>query len=292
MNLKDYCFFGNKPFVIEQFDPAQTGKFQLKNEVEELHHTNLLKMQELQDRLYAENKEALLIIFQGMDASGKDSAVKHVMGGVNPQGINVHNFKKPSSEELDHDYMWRSMRVIPERGKIGVFNRSYYEDVLVGKVHKLYQESYLPDRCKTDKIFEQRYQQIKNYERYLYENGIRVIKFFLHISKEEQKKRFLERIEDDQKNWKFSDSDMIERDYWEEYQRAYHDAINATATRIAPWYVVPSDKKWFGHFIISETIIDTLEKINPQYPAVTRERKERLLEFRSKLLREEEQSSF
>lgn len=284
MNLKDYCYYGKKTFDICKFDTSQTGKYKQREEIEELQSSNLILMQELQDRFYAENKEALLIIFQAMDAAGKDSAIKHVMSGMNPQGIDVHNFKKPSSEELDHDYMWRAMRVIPERGKIGIFNRSYYEDVLVGRVHNLYKESYLPDRLKTDGIFEQRYQQINNYEKYLYENGIRIIKFFLHISKEEQRKRFLERIEDDKKNWKFSDYDMVERDYWEEYQKAYCDAINATSTRNSPWYVVPSDKKWFARLIISEVIINTMKGINPQYPLASKERKARLMEFRRKLL--------
>ena len=284
MNFKEFGFHGDKTFKINSFDTKQTGKFNSKQEADKLHEEYLLRMQQLQDKLYAENKEALLIIFQAMDAAGKDGAIKHVMGGMNPQGIDVYNFKKPSSEELDHDYLWRAMRVMPEKGKICIFNRSYYEDVLVDKVHYLYKDSRLPDRCKTDNIYDERYRQIKNYEKYLYDNGIRVIKFFLHISKEEQKNRFLERIDDAEKNWKFSDYDMIERDYWDKYMQAYSDAINATATGHTPWYVVPSDKKWFARLIISEVIIKTLEDIAPKYPTVSKERKERLLEFRRKLI--------
>lgn len=284
MNCKEFCYYGDRTFKINNFDTKQTGKFDNKEEANKLHEEYLIRMQDLQDKLYAENKEALLIIVQAMDAAGKDGAIKHVMSGMNPQGIDVHNFKKPSSEELDHDYLWRAMRVMPEKGKICIFNRSYYEDVLVGKVHNLYKDSQLPDRCKTENIFNDRYHQIRNYEKYLYENGIRVIKFFLHISKEEQKTRFLERIDDNDKNWKFSDYDMIERDYWDEYMKAYSDAINATAADIAPWYIVPSDKKWFARLIISEVIIKKLEDIDPKYPTVSQERKDKLLEFRRKLI--------
>lgn len=284
MNCKEFCYYGDRTFKINNFDTKQTGKFDNKEEANKLHEEYLIRMQDLQDKLYAENKEALLIIVQAMDAAGKDGAIKHVMSGMNPQGIDVHNFKKPSSEELDHDYLWRAMRVMPEKGKICIFNRSYYEDVLVGKVHNLYKDSQLPDRCKTENIFNDRYHQIRNYEKYLYENGIRVIKFFLHISKEEQKNRFLERIDDNDKNWKFSDYDMIERDYWDEYMKAYSDAINATAADIAPWYIVPSDKKWFARLIISEVIIKKLEDIDPKYPTVSQERKDKLLEFRRKLI--------
>ncbi|RNC29389.1 MAG: hypothetical protein AWM53_00742 [Candidatus Dichloromethanomonas elyunquensis] len=286
MHCKTFCFNGDRTFEIHDFDTKQTGEYKNKEEAEQQHEAHLTRMQELQDKLYAENKEALLIIFQAMDAAGKDGAIKHVMSGMNPQGIDVYNFKKPSTEELDHDYLWRAMRVMPERGKICIFNRSYYEDVLIGKVHNLYKDSNLPDRCKSEDIFEERYHQIKNYEKYLYENGIRVIKFFLHISKEEQTKRFLERIEDENKNWKFSDYDMIEREYWDDYMAAYNDAIKATATGHSPWYVVPANTKWFARLVISEVIIKALEDIDPKYPAVSKERKEKLLEF-GKLLSKE-----
>lgn len=284
MNVEKFYYCGDKNFNIKTFDTKQTEKIKNKEEAEKLQVDYLSSIQELQDKFYAENKEALLIIFQAMDAAGKDGAIKRVMSGLNPQGIDVHNFKEPSSEELDHDYLWRAMRAIPERGKIGIFNRSYYEDVLVGKVHNLYKNSSLPDRCKNENIFEQRYEQIKNYEKYLYENGIRVLKFFLNISKEEQNSRLLARIDAPDKNWKFSDYDMVERDYWEDYQKAYCDAINATATKNSPWYVIPADKKWFARLMISEVILKTFEDINPQYPQVSKERKEKLQEFRKKLM--------
>lgn len=286
MSSKKFCYDGKRTFEANDFDTKQTGGYKNKEEAKKLHEEYLLHMEELQDKLYAENKESLLIIFQAMDAAGKDGAIKHVMSGMNPQGLDVYNFKKPSSLELEHDYLWRAMRVMPEKGKISIFNRSYYEDVLVTKVHNLHKDSRLPDRCKTENIFKERYHQIANYEKYLYENGIRVVKFFLHISKEEQTSRFLDRIDNDGKNWKFSDYDMIERDYWDDYMAAYTDAINATSTADSPWYVVPSDKKWFSRLIISEVIIKTLEDINPKYPTVSEERKEKLLDFRRKLTKE------
>lgn len=244
-------------------------------------------MAELQDRLYAENKEAILIIFQAMDAAGKDGAIKHVISGINPQGVTVSNFKQPSSEELDHDYLWRAMRVLPARGDIGIFNRSYYEDVLVVKVHNLHETYQLPDRCKTDKLFKQRYQQINHFEKYLYQNGIRVVKIFLHLSKDEQKKRFLERIENPEKNWKFSQSDIEERTYWDDYQRAYEDAIRETSTKNAPWYIVPADKKWFARLLISQIIVNTLQEINPQYPELPAEKRALLGKCREQLLAED-----
>ena len=283
MNSKKFCYDGERTFEANDFDTSQTCGYKNKEEAKIQHEEYLMRMEELQDKLYAENKESLLIIFQAMDAAGKDGAIKHVMSGMNPQGLNVYNFKKPSVEELEHDYLWRAMRVMPEKGKISIFNRSYYEDVLVTKVHNLHKDSHLPDRCKTESIFKDRYHQIKQYEKYLYENGIRVVKFFLHISKEEQTSRFLKRIDNEEKNWKFSDYDMIERDYWDDYMAAYNDAINATSTIHSPWYVVPSDKKWFSRLIISEVIIKTLEDIAPKYPIVSEERKEKLLEFRHKL---------
>ena len=196
MNIQDFCYDGSKKFKVKEFDTKQTGGFENKAVVENNRDEHILRLQEYQEKLYAENKEGLLIIFQAMDAAGKDGAVKYVMSGVNPAGVSVYNFKVPSSEELDHDYLWRAMRVAPERGMIAIFNRSYYEDVLVVKVHNLHLNSSLPDRCKTEKIFDQRYEQIKNYEKHLYQNGFRIIKIFLNISKEEQKKQFLQRIDD------------------------------------------------------------------------------------------------
>jgi len=291
MDIEKFYYSGDRTFDIKNFDTKQSGDYKNKEEVDEKHASYILRMQEMQDKFYAENKEGLLIIIQAMDAAGKDGAIKHVMSGMNPQGIDVHNFKEPSSEENDHDYLWRASLVMPERGKIAIFNRSYYEEVLIGKVHNLYKDSSLPDRCKTDNIFEERYQQIKNYEKYLYDNGIRVLKFFLNISKEEQKNRLLDRIDAADKNWKFSDYDMVERDYWEDYQKAYSAAVNATATSHSPWYVIPADKKWYARLIISEAIIKTFEDIYPKYPKVSEERKDKLLEFRRKLLNGEKSAS-
>lgn len=286
MDIKNYCYDGQKTFRGDHFDSADTAEFTNKKETLNYLDENLQKMAVLQDRLYAENKEALLIIFQAMDAAGKDGAVKHVMSGMNPQGITVHNFKVPTSEELEHDYLWRASRALPERGNIGIFNRSYYEDVLVVKVHQHHKDINLPKRCLDKHLFERRYRQINDYERYLYENGTRIIKFFLNISKDEQKNRFLERIEAKEKNWKFSEADIRERTYWDDYQKAYQDAINATGTAIAPWYVVPADKKWFARLLISEVIVKILEDIDPQYPKLPEEKAAMLSQCREKLLKD------
>ena len=291
MNIKRYRYNGEKKFRLEDYSTTDTAEFFSREAAEAQLATNQEQMSLLQERLYAENKEAVLIIFQAMDAAGKDSAVKHVMRGMNPEGIVVHNFKQPSSEELDHDYLWRAMRALPARGNIGIFNRSYYEDVLVVKVHKLYESLPLPDRCKTDKIFKQRYQQINNFEKYLHQNGIRVVKIFLHLSKEEQKKRFLKRIDDPEKNWKFSEADIAERAHWDEYQDAYQEAIRATSTKIAPWYIVPADKKWFARLLISQIVVDTLKEIDPQYPELPETKRNLLLQCRDQLLAEDAANS-
>ena len=291
MNIKKYRYNGEKKFRLEAYNTSDSAEFLSKEEAQAQLNENQEQMAQLQDRLYAENKEAVLIIFQAMDAAGKDGAVKHVMSGMNPQGITVHNFKQPSSEELDHDYLWRAMRVLPERGNIGIFNRSYYEDVLVVKVHDLYKNLPLPDRCKTDKIFKQRYQQINHFEKYLHQNGIRVVKIFLHLSKEEQKQRFLERIDDPEKNWKFSESDIAERAHWEEYQAAYQDAIRETSTKNAPWYIVPADKKWFARLLISQIIVETLQDIDPQYPELPEAKRALLQQCREQLLAEDKKEA-
>lgn len=288
MDIKEFRYDGKRKFKIKDFNTDQTGEFENKSEVEARRGKHIQRISELQDKLYAENKEGLLIIIQAMDAAGKDGAIKHVLSGINPAGISIRNFKVPSVEESNHDYMWRAMRYAPERGTIMIFNRSYYEEVLVVKVHNLHLKSQLPDRCKTDMIFEDRYQQIKGYENYLYENGIRVVKLFLNISKDEQKKQFLQRIDDPSKNWKFSDGDMVERESWDQYMEAFQDMVNNTSTTDCPWYVIPCDKKWFAREVISEIIIQTLEAINPQYPKVDEARKAKLAEFRRKLMEEPE----
>lgn len=290
MDLERFIFDGTRRFEPKKFDSAYTCDYSSKEEASQKMLANLKQLTELQDRLYAENKEALLIIFQAMDAAGKDGTIKHVMSGMNPQGIDVWNFKQPSAEELDHDYLWRCMKRLPERGKICIFNRSYYEDVLVGRVHELYKNQNLPQRCLYGNIMKRRYRQIRDFEKYLWENGIRVVKFFLDISKEEQKKRFLSRIDNPSKNWKFSESDIRERAHWDEYQRAYRDAINATATPESPWIVVPADKKWFARLVVSQSLVKTLETIDPQYPMLPSETQEMLAECRKRLTGENEEN--
>jgi PPK2 family polyphosphate:nucleotide phosphotransferase len=286
INIKDFRFDGNNKFRIKDFETKQEGNFKDRAEAEERRDDHIMDLQGLQDKLYAEGKEGVLIIFQAMDAAGKDGAVKYVMSGVNPAGVIVHNFKVPSAEELAHDYLWRAMKAAPQRGMITIFNRSYYEDVLVVKVHDLHKKVGLPDRVLTKDIFEDRYEQIKNYEKHLHDNGFRIIKIFLNISKDEQKKQFLQRIDDPAKNWKFSDGDIVERGFWDKYMQAYEDAINATSTPECPWYVVPSDKKWFARALIAEIVVSTMEEIGSKYPEVSEERRQRLSDFRKMLMDE------
>jgi PPK2 family polyphosphate:nucleotide phosphotransferase len=224
---------------------------------------------ELQDKLYAQDKWAVLLIFQAMDAAGKDGAIKHVMSGVNPQGCQVSSFKSPSAEDLDHDYLWRCMKVLPNRGHIGIFNRSYYEETLVVRVHPEYlAKQKLPPKLMTPRIWQERFQDIRSFERYLTRNGIIVRKFFLHVSKKEQQRRFLERIENPEKNWKFSSADAAERGHWNDYMAAYEDMIQNTATKESPWYVVPADNKWFTRVVVAAAVIDALASLDLAYPQV------------------------
>jgi len=283
MHLSKYRFSGDEKFDIKEFDTSETGKYSAKEELISLTDENLKLMEELQDKLYSEAKSGVLIIFQAMDAAGKDSAVKHVFSGLNPQGVNVYNFKSPSVEELRHDYLWRAEKNMPERGKIVIFNRSYYEDVLIAKVHKLYENQKLPDRCIENNI-DKRYKQIRNYEEYLWENGITVVKFFLNVSKDEQSQRLLSRIDDKSKNWKFSKDDLHEREYWEEYLKAYEMAVNETATKQCPWYVIPADKKWYARALISEIITQTLNDIDPKIPELSPEAVKELAIYRKSLI--------
>ncbi|MCL2077324.1 MAG: polyphosphate kinase 2 family protein [Oscillospiraceae bacterium] len=287
MNLNRYKFNGKQKVELTAFDTKYTDCFTTSDDVKSIVEENVKEISELQSKLYAEGKTGLLLIFQAMDAAGKDSAIKHVMSGINPQGVNVHSFKQPSSEELAHDYLWRAVKVLPERGKIAIFNRSYYEDVLVVKVHKLYEKLNVPPRCKTADTIKKRYEQIKNFEDYLWENGIITIKFFLHLSKETQRKRFLRRIDNKDKNWKFSDADIRERKFWDDYQEAYQSAIGATATEKNPWYIIPADKKWFSRAIISNILLQTMREIDPQYPVITPEQEAVLEESRRKLTKQE-----
>lgn len=241
----------------------------------------------LQDKLYAQDKWAVLLIFQAMDAAGKDGAIKHVMSGVNPQGCQVVSFKSPSADDLDHDYLWRCMKALPNRGHIGIFNRSYYEETLVVRVHpEILARQRVPAELITKAIWEQRFTDIRNFEEYLSNNGVVVRKFYLHLSKNEQKRRFLERIEIPDKNWKLSASDAVEREHWDEYMAAYEDMIRNTATEKSPWYVVPADNKWFTRVVVAAAIVDTLASLNLKYPEVGKDKLEELAAVKAQLLKE------
>jgi PPK2 family polyphosphate:nucleotide phosphotransferase len=258
-----------KSFRLKDIDPADTGD--LKKNDKEWAREELTRgieaMTELQDRLYANDSWALLLIFQAMDAAGKDSAIKHVMSGVNPQGCEVYAFKQPSSEELDHDYLWRCAKLAPRRGHIGIFNRSYYEEVIVVRVHpELLLKQKLPPSLRGQDIWQRRHEEIRRFEDYLSHNAIAIRKFFLHVSKEEQRQRFLARLDTPEKRWKFSPGDVQEREHWRDYMKAYESAIQATATRTAPWYVVPADHKWFTRLIVASVIIETLASLKLEYP--------------------------
>jgi PPK2 family polyphosphate:nucleotide phosphotransferase len=264
-----YLVTDGKGFRLKRFDPADTCDLDPADKplAEEALASGVQLLARLQERLYAQDRWALLLIFQAMDAAGKDSAIKHVMSGVNPQGCEVYSFKTPTSEELDHDYLWRCMKRLPERGRIGIFNRSYYEETLVVRVHEEYLAAQkLPSKLVTQKIWKQRFCDISNFETYLFHNGIVVVKFFLHVSKSEQKKRFLERIDSVEKNWKFSLNDIHERRHWEQYMNAYEETIQNTANEVAPWYVVPADHKWFTRLVVVSAIVRTLNSLDLKYP--------------------------
>jgi len=271
METKKFIISPSSKLNLSKFPTDNSGDFKSKKEAVKLLKKNIQRMTELQAKLYAQDKYSLLIIFQAMDAAGKDGTIKHVMSGLNPQGTQVSSFKQPSKEELDHGYLWRINKALPERGRIGIFNRSHYEEVLVVRVHDLLKYQKIPDKFNNKNIWKQRYEQINNFEEYLYENGIVVIKFFLHVSKEEQKKRFLERIEDPAKNWKFSPGDIEERKYWDEYQKVYQEAIAATSKKHSPWYVIPADKKWFARLAVSEIIVREMKNLSPYYPKLSEE---------------------
>ena len=277
---------GNK-FKLNDFDPADTLSFKSedKPKAKEALKWGIEVLAEMQDKLYSQDRYALLLIFQAMDAAGKDSAIKHVMSGINPQGCQVFSFKAPSNEELDHDFMWRCIKRLPERGRIGIFNRSYYEETLVVRVHnEILNKQKLPEKLVTKYIWDERFQDIRNIEKYLNRNGIILRKFFLHVSKDEQKKRFLERIDNPDKNWKFSSSDVNERGYWNDYMKAYEDMIRNTATKNSPWYVVPADNKWFTRLVVAAAIIDSLASLDLKYPKVGEEKLKELAEAKHSLL--------
>jgi PPK2 family polyphosphate:nucleotide phosphotransferase len=281
---KPYRVEKGSDFRLKDFDPEDTHGLKSKEEAEKLLGKGVARLAELQGKLYAQDRWALLLIFQAMDAAGKDSAIKHVMSGVNPQGCQVYSFKAPSAEELDHDYLWRTSRCMPERGRIGIFNRSYYEEVLVVRVHpQVLAAEKMPSSMVTKKIWQERYHDICGFEDYLWRNGVVVRKFFLNVSQKEQKKRFLERLDEPEKNWKFSAADVHERKYWDDYMKAYEEMVRGTATKHAPWYVVPADHKWFTREVVAAVVVDTLESLNLAYPKVDAEKRKQLRAARQSL---------
>lgn len=288
MNISRFRSNEEKGLDLAKIDPKDTGDFKDKEDAEKALTINIKKMIELQYRLYAVNSYAVLIIFQAMDTAGKDGAIKHVMSGLNPQSTQVYSFKQPSSQELNHDYLWRVSRCLPERGCIGIFNRSYYEEVLVVRVHNMIKKEKIPPDLISGDLWKNRFREIRDFERYLFENGIIPVKFFLHISKEEQRQRLLSRIEDPSKNWKFSEADVAERAYWDHYMKCYGEVIRETGASYAPWYIIPSDKKWFARLAISEIIIKTMENLNLNLPEITGDQLKKLSLFKKKLLEEQD----
>ena len=284
-----YCVRNGRKFRLEDTDPADTRGVKARTHAEKLLEKNTAILNELQEKLYAQDRWALLLIFQGMDAAGKDSAIKHVMSGVNPQGCDVHSFKAPSPHELDHDFLWRTHTACPERGRIGIFNRSYYEEVVVTRVHpKLLEAERLPDPLVGKHIWDERYEDINAHERYLARNGTVIRKFFLHLSKAEQRRRFLARLDEPSKNWKFSLDDVKEREFWPDYQAAYEAAIRGTATKRAPWYVVPADHKWYTHLVVASAIVEALDDLDLAFPEADKTKRKELQKVRAALLAEKD----
>jgi PPK2 family polyphosphate:nucleotide phosphotransferase len=287
--LSRYRVEHGKHFHLKDHDPADTHGLgsELKPQAKELLADGVKKLADLQDILAAQDRWGLLLIFQAMDAAGKDGTIKHVMSGVNPQGVDVWSFKTPTAEELHHGYLWRTSKCMPGRGQIGIFNRSYYEEVLVVRVHpEILENENLPKTLVTKDIWRERFEDINNFERYVTRNGIAVVKFFLHLSKKEQKKRFLERLDTPDKNWKFSAADIKEREFWNDYQQAYEEMIQHTASAHAPWYVVPADNKWFTRLVVAQAVVDALKDMDLKYPTVSREEKAALAKARQQLEKE------
>jgi PPK2 family polyphosphate:nucleotide phosphotransferase len=284
--LKRYRIEHGKHFRLKDHDPADTHGLgsELKPQAKEWLADGVKELSRLQDILAAQDRWGLLLIIQAMDAAGKDGTIKHVMSGVNPQGVDVWSFKAPSVQELDHDYLWRTMQRLPERGHIGIFNRSYYEEVLVVRIHpQILEGQKLPKPLVTKHIWQERFEDINCFERYLTRNGIAVVKIFLHLSKKEQKRRFMERLDTPDKNWKFSAADVKERERWDDYQEAYEDMIQHTASEYAPWYVVPADNKWFTRLVVAQTVVDALKGMNLKYPKISGTAKTALAEARQQL---------
>jgi PPK2 family polyphosphate:nucleotide phosphotransferase len=284
---KPFCITDEKGFRLKHIDPKDTLDLisEDKPKAQEVLKNGINLLAELQDKLYAQDRWSVLLIFQAMDAAGKDGAIKHVMSGINPQGCQVYSFKAPTNEDLDHDYLWRCMKCLPERGRIGIFNRSYYEETLVVRVHEnILKSQKLPEKLITKNIWDERFQDIRNFEKYLTRNGVIIRKFFLHVSKDEQKKRFLDRIDNPEKNWKFSAADAKERGHWDDYMEAYEDMIRNTATKDSPWYVVPADNKWFTRLVVAAVVIDSLASLNLKYPEVDEVKLKELAEAKNLLL--------
>src|ERR1700687_1747968 len=284
---KPYRVEDGAKFRLKDFDPGDISGVKSKKHAEEELADGVQRLSVLQDKLYAQDRWAVLIVLQGMDAAGKDSVIKHVMAGINPQGCEVFSFKQPSVDELNHDFLWRTMKQPPGRGRIGIFNRSYYEEVLVTRVHKeLLERQHIPPSLMTKNIWKERFTDINAYESYLFRNGIVIRKFFLNLSKKEQKKRFLKRLDEPEKNWKFSASDVKERKFWDDYMQAFEEAIGATASKQAPWFVVPADNKWFTRLIVAAAIVHAVENLGLAYPKVAAAKKKELAAVRAALSRE------
>jgi PPK2 family polyphosphate:nucleotide phosphotransferase len=284
---KSYRIDNGKHFRLKDFNPADTGHWKSIDEAKEHVQKDIERMRKLQDMLYAQDCWSLLLIFQALDAAGKDGTINHVMSGVNPEGVQVYSFKQPSSIEMQHDFLWRTTRDLPERGHIGIFNRSYYEEVLIVRVHpKVLEAEKLPPSLVTKNIWDERFEDIRSFERHLARNGTVIRKFFLHLSKKEQKQRFMARLDEPEKNWKFSADDVHERAYWDDYQNAFEDMIRNTATKHAPWYVIPADNKWFTHLAVAAVIVETLEELNLAYPKVDAAKRKELAAARRLLAKE------
>lgn len=284
--VEPFVIDGSREFHLRSHNPAENGGLD-KRTSKDIVEANNKRLRDLQEKLYAQDRWSVLLIFQGMDAAGKDSAIEHVMSGVNPQGCEVYSFKQPSQTELDHDFMWRTSIALPERGRIGIFNRSYYEELLVVRVHpEVLAKQKIPSSLVTKNIWRERFEDISAFERYLARNGTVVLKFFLNVSKEEQRKRFLDRLEQPGKNWKFSLADIAERKLWDKYHAAYQDLVRHTSAKHAPWIVVPADHKWFGRVVISSAIVDALERLNLHFPDVAKDARDELQKVRAALEKE------
>ena len=289
MNTKEFLVPPGKKISLSDYDPASTASIKHKESAEKLLQNDIQDIAAYQDILYAHDVYSVLMIFQAMDAAGKDGAIKHVMSGINPLGCQVYSFKSPSAEELDHDYLWRSMKSLPERGRFGIFNRSYYEEVLIVRVHnEILQKQKLPPQPQGKEFWKARFREINEFERYLVRNGIHILKFFLNVSKDEQKRRFLKRIETPEKNWKFSASDAKERMYWDQYMDAYEDMFNHTSTEWAPWHIIPADHKWFTRAAVAHIFAKELKSLDIAYPEPPAEHKKELLKVREMLEKEDQ----